>query len=292
MTSYQGGKKRIGKRIHAVIVELERILTGGNALPYFEPFVGMAGVLRHFAVEPPRKVTACDANVDLILMWQALQKGWKPPRTCTRAYFEELKHSKTHSPERAFIGTVASFGAIFFGRYRLHYENEMKRNYVEEGHRALLDIKPDLQRVRFLKARSYDKHHPTGKLVYCDPPYLDNRLDAKLFQNFDHDAFWEMMREWSRENLVVVSESSAPSDFKCIWETQSYLKNSSKAVKYYPDRLFVHKTCYDRLSPFELSLVYSNQFPDWAGPPGSVIPVATLDKIYDQVCKFQTEEDS
>lgn len=28
-------------------------------------------------------------------------------------------------------------------------------------------------------------------------------------------------------------------------------------------------------------LGYDPQFPDWAGPPGSVIPVATLDKIYD-----------
>lgn len=250
MTSYQGGKKRIGKRIHAVIAELERMLTGENALAYFEPFVGMAGVLRHFAVEPRRKVTACDANVDLIMMWQALQNGWKPPRTCTRAYYDELKHSKTHSPERAFIGTVASFGAIFFGPYRLDY-NQATRNYLKEGYDALMEIKPDIQRVRFLKARSYAKHHPTGKLVYCDPPYLNNRLNTQFFQNFDHDAFWETMRKWSCENLVVVSESSAPSDFKCIWETQSYLKNSAKAEKYYPDRLFVHKTCYDRLSPAE-----------------------------------------
>jgi DNA adenine methylase len=245
MTSYQGGKKRIGKRIHAVISELERVLTGENSLPYFEPFVGMAGVLRHFAVEPKRKVTACDANIDLILMWQALQKGWTPPKKCTREYFEELKHSLTHSPERAFIGIVASFGANFFVGYRLHYDS---RDYLGQGYRALMEIQPDILRVRFLKARSYDRHSPKGKLIYCDPPYFNNKLTSAFFQKFDHEAFWETMREWSLENLVVVSESQAPRDFKCIWETQSYIKNTSTSNKYYPDKLFIHKTWYEQLS--------------------------------------------
>jgi DNA adenine methylase len=241
MTSYQGGKKRIGKRIHAVISELEWVLTGGNSLPYFEPFVGMAGVLKHFAVEPKRKVTACDANIDLILMWQALQKGWTPPKKCTREYFEELKHSTTHSPERAFIGIVASFGTIFFGAYRLEYD-------LGQGYRALMGIKPDILRVRFLKARSYDRHRPKGKLIYCDPPYLNNNLNSKYFQNFDHEAFWETMREWSLENLVVVSESHAPRDFKCIWETQSYVTTARSTGKHYADRLFLHKSWYEQLS--------------------------------------------
>jgi len=241
MTSYQGGKKRIGKRIHAAISELERSLTGENSLPYFEPFVGMAGVLRHFAVEPRRKVTACDANVDLILMWQALQKGWTPPKKCTREYFEELKHSTVHSPERAFIGTVASFGTIFFGQFRLEYDQQ---DYLGQGIRALLKVKPDILEVRFLKARSYDRHHPKGKLIYCDPPYVHNQLNSTFFQKFDHEAFWETMREWSKDNLVVISESEAPRDFKCIWETQSFVTTPRRVGKYYPDRLFIHTSLY------------------------------------------------
>jgi DNA adenine methylase len=245
MTSYQGGKKRIGKRIYTVITELENILTGEHVLPYFEPFLGMAGVLRHFAQEPYRRVSACDANIDLMLMWQALQKGWNPPSTCSRARYDELKTSPVHSAERAFIGFVASFGSNFFGNYRLHFND--KRDFLQEGRQALLNIRPKISRVRFLKARSYEEHRPRGKLVYCDPPYVNNQLSSKYFQEFDHEAFWDIMRKWSKSNIVVISESQAPRDFKCIWTTESYITTRRQA-KRYSDRLFIHTSWYEQLS--------------------------------------------
>jgi DNA adenine methylase len=248
MTSYQGGKKRIGKRIYTVITELEQILTGENKLPYFEPFVGMAGVLRHFAQEPHRRVTACDSNIDLILMWQALQKGWNPPRKCSRAKYEELKRSTVHSAERAFIGCAASFGANFFGNYRLHYDDQ--RDLLNEGRQALLDVRPKIERVRFLKARSYETHRPMGQLIYCDPPYLNNQLSSSYFQEFDHEHFWETMRTWSKRNIVVVSESEAPRDFKSIWSTESYI-TTQKQAKRYVDQLFIHTSLYEKLSSSE-----------------------------------------
>ncbi len=82
MTSYQGGKKRPARKIHAVLREIEADLTGGKTLSYFEPFVGMASVLYRFTDED-RSLYACDANEDLICMWRAVQDGWKPPRSCS-----------------------------------------------------------------------------------------------------------------------------------------------------------------------------------------------------------------
>jgi|688.fasta_scaffold315640_2 site-specific DNA-adenine methylase len=242
MTSYQGGKKRIGKRIYAVIRSLEQQLVGDDKLPYFEPFVGMGGVLRHFARESDRKVTACDANIDLILMWKALQKGWKPPTKCTREQYERLKESHEHSPERAFLGIVASYGSIFFNGYRLQYD----KKFLDEGYRGLMDIRPDILNVRFLNARSYDKHQPIGKLIYCDPPYLNNRLCSQYFQDFDHNHFWDIMREWSRHNIVVISESIAPKDFKKIWCIESYVSTArQEKTKRYMDCLFIHYTWFN-----------------------------------------------
>jgi site-specific DNA-adenine methylase len=242
MTSYQGGKKRIGKRIYKVIRTIEGQLFGDEKLPYFEPFVGMGGVLRHFAQESDRKVSASDTNPDLMLMWKALQKGWKPPTSCTRAQYEEYRKSGKHSPERAFIGIVASYGSVFFNGYRLEYD----KKFIHEGYRGLMDIRQDILRVRFLNAKSFDKHTHRGKLIYCDPPYKGNTLRSPFFQDFDHDHFWNIMREWSKNNVVIVSETAAPKDFKKVWCVESYVSTAKQEkTKKYMDCLFIHESLFN-----------------------------------------------
>ena len=37
MTTYQDGKKRLGKQIYTVISDVENRITNGDKLPYFEP---------------------------------------------------------------------------------------------------------------------------------------------------------------------------------------------------------------------------------------------------------------
>lgn len=262
MTSYQGGKKRIGKRIYKVISDIENMILGDDneKLPYFEPFVGMGGVLRHFAKEPNRKTSACDANIDLIMMWKALQNGWKPPTNITRKEYDRLKNSSEHSAKRAFIGIVASFGSNFFSAYRLDYSNKKyKMKFIMEGYNGLMNILPDIETTRFLNARSYDRFKPKGKLIYCDPPYVGNKLSSKYFQDFDHSHFWDTMREWSKENIVLISESNAPKDFVMIWSTTSCFANAtSDTAKKYIDGLFIHESwgkCFTRTDKHKLSLI-------------------------------------
>lgn len=244
MTTYQGGKKRLGKKIFQVIYELEEILTSKHELPYFEPFVGMGGVLRHFSKEPEgtknrkRAVYACDINKDLIMMWKSLQKGWNPPTKCTREYYDKLKNSKNNSAERGYLGTVASWSGIFFSSYRLGYNS--KKDFLGEAYRGIMDIKPDIMDVNFLNSRNYYEFKPKGMLIYCDPPYLNNNFNTKYFSFFDHDKFWQIMRDWSKHNIVVISEYTAPKDFKKIWCTESTFTNNHKTNKY-KDCLFIYK---------------------------------------------------
>lgn len=251
MTTYQGGKKRIGRRIHDVIVLLENDLYD-NPLPYFEPFVGMGGVLRHFGKNNNRQLFACDFNTDLIMMWKAVQRGWKPPLTCSKEEYEKLKKSKKHSAKRAFIGTVASWGGDYFKSYRLHLQPKGK-DFMAEGYRGIMNIKPDIMKVEFFDATSYDNFEIEDcTTIYCDPPYDGNKLGRSnkesLFQNFDHEQFWEKMREWSENNLVIVSEWTAPEDFKKIWEVVSTVGTGRKSKKY-NDCLYVHNSIYQRISP-------------------------------------------
>jgi DNA adenine methylase len=47
-------------------------------------------------------------------------------------------------------------------------------------------------------------------LIYCDPPYRDTTGYAATGV-FDHNEFWDVMRQWARQdNTVFVSEYTAP----------------------------------------------------------------------------------
>ena len=238
MTTYQGGKKRLGEKISIIIRQIEEKITGGKQLPYFEPFVGMGGVLRHFSKDIIRDVYACDINPDLIMMWKAIQKGWKPPMKCSRDYYNKLKKSKKHSAERGYLGVVASWSGIFFSSYRLDYNPQ--KDFLGEGYRGIMNIKPDIMNVNFLDSRNYYDFEPKGMLIYCDPPYLNNKFHVGYFTGFDHDKFWQVMRNWSKNNIVVVSESTAPDDFRQIWSADSTFTNNYKTKKY-KDCLFMYK---------------------------------------------------
>ena len=93
MTSYQGGKQRLGKQIHQELIKWEQKLSP-SSLAYLEPFCGMCGVMKHFAKEDKRVCYASDLNPDIIAMWKAIQKGWKPPEECTEEYYNELKNKR------------------------------------------------------------------------------------------------------------------------------------------------------------------------------------------------------
>ena len=244
MTTYQGGKKRLGKKIYTVINILDNYFNKDEKKPYFEPFVGMAGVLRHFGKDNNRDLYASDINEDLIIMWNELKKGWEPPKKCTKKKYERLKKSKKKSAERAFVGTVASWGGNYFQNYRLDYNKE--KDYVGEGYRGLMEIKPYILNVNFLQPSSYEEWNTHDFIIYCDPPYKGNNL-GKTFQNFDSNKFWNVMRKWSKNNLVIISENTAPDDFKRIWMKESVNVNKY-GTKRYDDCLFIHQKYYDLLS--------------------------------------------
>lgn len=226
MPAYQGGKMRIGKRIYNELKKYD------NGQVYFEPFIGMGGVMINFANESSeRELLACDKNPDLIMFWRAIQDGWVPPSECSHEEYNRLKNAEP-SALRCFIGIFASYTCSWFNGYRLQQGNR----YLEEAIRSLKKM-DNMKKVKFLASASYDSFHPKGQLIYCDPPYKGNKLNSKYFHNFDHDYFWQTMREWSKDNTVIISESSAPDDFECIWESHSNC-NTRYSNKKYVEKLF------------------------------------------------------
>jgi hypothetical protein len=71
----------------------------------------------------------------------------------------------------------------------------------------------------------------------CDPPY---RETTGYYHKFDSDEFWDVVRKWSAENIVVVSEYSAPEDFKCVLEmpTKTDLRTKKNGKEDRIERLY------------------------------------------------------
>ena len=42
-------------------------------------------------------------------------------------------------------------------------------------------------------------------------------ITYEKYDEFDNEKFWNKMREWSKHNIVFVSEVSAPDDFVSVW---------------------------------------------------------------------------
>lgn len=234
MPSYGGGKAKLGKEISQVIQNIEHDNNEWNGT-YFEPFCGLLGVGIHFA-EQGRNVVACDSNKDLILMWKALKRGWNPPILCTREKYNGLKVSNTHSAERGFLGIACAYSGIFFAGYR---PESNKQNFFMNTRKGLLGMVKYLKNVKFLKSQSYTNFQPTGMTIYCDPPYKNNNFRSEHFDDFDHKEFWDLMRVWSQDNLVFISEYTAPRDFEVVWsKTMGSVYNAKK--KENVEKIFIY----------------------------------------------------
>jgi site-specific DNA-adenine methylase len=99
MTSYHGGKQKIGKELAKIIYETSLEISEDENFKikgYCEPFCGMLGVYKHIPElfkdnKPKLKYKAGDMNKSVIMMWKAAQKGWKPPTSCSEEHYNELK---------------------------------------------------------------------------------------------------------------------------------------------------------------------------------------------------------
>ena len=224
---YLGGKSKTRKQIASF---LESIRKPGQV--YLEPFVGGAWVLQEMSGER----LASDSNKALIVMYKALQNGWLPPEDVSEALYAKYKQMQNEDdPLTAFIGIGCSFGGKWFGGYA----RQKGYNFAAGGRRALQKQLPLIVGAQFF-AKDYSEWCPTNMLIYCDPPY-ENTTGYK--DKFDHILFWETMRRWAKDNVVVISEYRAPSDFECVLEmpTKTIIRDASNKPLQSVERLFMYR---------------------------------------------------
>ncbi len=252
MTSYHGGKQKIGGEIADEIYTVVRVIEREYDITfkgYCEPFCGMLGVYQHIPAlledhQPKIKYVAGDANESVIKMWQAAQKGWKPPTRCSEKYFYDLKYSGKTSAVKGFIGHQYSFG----GQYFQGYIGKYGRSPVQKtAAKKVNKISKKLYDTNF-QAGSYTQfNHLKDYIIYCDPPYAKTECryvgEDRSARGFDNEQFWEWVRKMSQCNLVLVSEANAPNDFESVWVKKS--KSNIKGKKNYnKEQLFIYEEIF------------------------------------------------
>lgn len=201
---YLGGKSRTCQHIASSI---EQFLKDG--MEYVEPFVGGAWVLSK--VKWPKRY-ASDNHKDLILMFQALQSGWMPPDNISEKEYKEFK-KQSPSALRGFVGHCQSWGGKWWGGYA----RGEGRNYAKEGKNSLLKkIRTCPSEEVIFENRDYRDvlAEKENCVIYMDPPYKDTTDYQNEYNSlFNHEEFWELVRQSAQKNVVLVSECQAPQDF-------------------------------------------------------------------------------
>ena len=236
---YLGGKQRLGKHLSPVLMKLWDINQSNQMQSnqmqlqgYLEPFCGSLGVLKNMApqIPPNMPIVANDYHPDLIQMWKEVKADtFIYPPSISEEEFLSAKALLSPSAHKSFVGFGMSFGGRFFGVYAHKYLNGKKEDFCKEMTHSLQKAKPLIQNVEFTN-QSYLDLRPENMFIYCDPPYaftkfpIKYRRDVKKYDKFDTPLVWETVRKWSvdKNNLVVVSELTAPPDFIEIWNLDRY----------------------------------------------------------------------
>lgn len=226
---YLGGKSRISKQIAGVI--------NNAAYGWQEPYVERnsnnpnlelgAGVQRVFvslfcgscAIESKVKANIKilnDKRPYLIAMWQTLQQGWRPPEIITKDEYYYVKEHKDEKPAlTGFVGFGCSFGGKWFGGLA---SNKKGDNYCAKAERSLMKDLSGVKDAMFTCLDYKDVVVPDNAVVYADPPYQNTT--GYTTGSFNHEEFWECMRELSKRCTVFISEQTAPDDFECVWQKE------------------------------------------------------------------------
>ena len=241
-----GSKSRIAKDIVPII---QKCIDDNKIDTYIEPFCGGLNIIDK--INCKTKI-AMDKHKYLIALFKNLDKINQLPEFITKEHYSEVRdcfNKNLNTYEDWYIGAIgflASYNGRFFdGGYAglVSTKAGTTRNYYNEAKRNLIEQIPNLKDIDFICDEYNSIQNETFNypvLIYCDPPYKDTKQYG-VSKNFNHDDFWNWVKEISKNNIVLVSECQAPDDFKCIWqqEVTRTIDNNKRVSSV--EKLFMYK---------------------------------------------------
>lgn len=235
-----GSKSRIAK----YIVPILQKAIDDSGYGYYEPFCGGCNVIDKIKAN---KRYASDNNKYLIALWKHLinNKEEDYPQEVSYELYSDVRSNKDKYEDWyvGYIGFLASYNGRFFdGGYAktIVSKSGTIRNYYDEAKRNIMQQIDDLRGVKFA-VREYWESNPHGLVIYADPPYSGTKQYATS-KNFDHEKFWETMMEWSKDNIVFISEENAPDDFEIVWQHEVTRTQDNRKRDVAVEKLFKLKT--------------------------------------------------
>lgn len=246
---YMGSKSRIAKHIVPII---QKYIDNNNIQYYIEPFVGGANVIDK--IKCKNKI-GTDKNKYLIALLNRVKDDLPLYEEVSKELYDKARTAFNNGDtsfedwELGNIGFLASYNGRWFdgGYAKPGYEKtkngQRYRDYYQESKNNLLQQAPNLKDCIF-KTADYKWLNETNIkniLIYCDPPYANTKQYANAIA-FDYEEFWNNVRKWSENNIVIVSEQNAPDDFICIWEQEVSRSIKAADKSKATEKLFLYKT--------------------------------------------------
>lgn len=238
---YMGSKSRIKKY---VVPFLQKLIDENEIEVYIEPFVGGANVIDDIKCQ---NRIGGDLHDKLIALLSYAQEGGEFPNEVPKELYDDVRSNKdTGKYEDWYVGAIG-FLASFNGRYfdggyaKTGVEKNGKvRNYYDECKRNLQKQAPKLKDIQFINCDYTSFSDVRGALIYCDIPYK-NTKQYSFNKKFNHDEFWQWVRDMSIHNIVVVSELQAPDDFICVWEQPVLRTQNPSKREVSVEKMFMYK---------------------------------------------------
>lgn len=181
---------------------------------YVEPFCGSCAVGR----KQNNSRIFNDIDNDLTnFLYNLVNTDYLPPKYLTKEYYYELKelYKNKNSNDNSIKSDIgyASFFGSFGGKKWGGYANDKHgRIYSHEQYIDSVRLKEELKDA-IITNKKYTELNIKNAIIYCDPPYINTQ---KYQNDFDHDEFWEIAKQWSKDNIVLVSERTCPNDYKVL----------------------------------------------------------------------------
>lgn len=228
---YVGSKARLAKYLAPII---QSYITK-DTVGYLEPFVGGANMIMHIKHE---KRYGSDISEELIDLLKYLQKdAIVIPDFISEDEYIKVKNNKNEYPswKVGLVGYCATFGSKYFGGYARRNDNACT---IRSQLNNLKRQKPFLKGINFKCLNYQEIKQLKNFVIYCDPPYKNS---TGYRNKFDTDLFFDWVRNYSQNNIVLVSEYTAPKDFSCIFEKEQFVNISGKKEVKSIERLFKWK---------------------------------------------------
>lgn len=173
--------------------------------------------------------------------------GYEFPKEITRQKWGELKKCMDDTnPDTAFAGFGCSFSAVYFATYARPCRGvEDPVVFAARTNRSIARLVREMRLHNVeLHVRDYSFYKGySGAVFYLDPPYAGGytKYDGK---EFDHERFWDFVRELSVNNKVIVTERTFPADFKVLHTfgdttTNAFSNSLGSSVSKQPDECII-----------------------------------------------------